>query len=211
MAEDLWPFIKGNRIFAVIRTDTQEQAISAARACIEGGIKIIEITLTVPRALETVGKLSQERGLLVGAGTVTDKEKAGAAIDSGARFIVSPVIDLQVIQTCKERKVFVSAGALTPTKVLRAWREGSDIVKVFPVSGVGGPQYIRALKEPLPYIQLMPSGGVNLKNMIQYLEAGSTAVCVAEGLISREAVDSKSWTQIAEAAKMYIKELKEHL
>lgn len=205
--ENLWELIKRHRIFAVIRTDTPESALKAARACLQGGMRIIEITLTVPKALEVIKELAREEGPVVGAGTVTDAEKAKAAISAGAKFIVSPTIETEVIKTCKEARTFVSTGALTPTEVLRAWREGSDLVKVFPAASLGGYQYIKALKEPLPYIELMPSVGVDLENFIQFLEAGAAAVCLSDTLIDKRAINQGDWSKITRLAKKYVEKL----
>lgn len=191
----------------MIRTETPESALKAARSCLQGGMRIIEITLTVPKALEVIKELTREEGCVVGAGTVTDGEKAKASIGAGARFIVSPTIETEVIKTCKEAHIFVSTGALTPTEVLRAWREGSDMVKVFPAASLGGYQYIKALKEPLPYIELMPSVGVDLENFIQYLEAGAAAVCLSDTLIDKKAVNQGDWSKITRVAKKYVEKL----
>src|SRR5882724_920804 len=153
-------------IVPVIRAASAEQALAAVDAVCQGGVSVVEITMTVPGAnaiIETVRE-TMGKDVLVGAGTVLDREAANQSLDAGAQFVVSPGFDEGTVNFCRSKNVLVIAGALTPTEVITAWRTGADLVKVFPCGAVGGASYIKALKAPLPQIRLIPTGGVNLKN-----------------------------------------------
>ena len=162
-------------MIAIVRASTCDAAMAAARAICAGGIAIVEITMTVPGAIDAISALSRSggmngsstpgfSGMLIGAGTVLDVEAANRCIDAGARFIVSPGLDAAVVEAAQSRNVLVIAGALTPTEVIAAWKSGADFVKIFPCGSVGGVGHLRALKAALPHIGMVPTGGVTVAN-----------------------------------------------
>lgn len=199
--------VEKHKVFGVIRTATAEQAVACARAAIEGGIRLIEVTLTIPGWPGVFAALRGVPDALVGAGSVIDAEMARAAIAAGARFVVAPNTDPAIVGLCKGQGIFVSTGALTPTEVVNAWRAGVDIVKVFPASSVGGPAHLRALKEPLPFIRLMPTGGVNLENVADYFRAGATAVGVAGSLFPQAAIERGEYGAVTANARRFVEVL----
>lgn len=190
----------GGKMVAILRTATEEQVRSAARAMIEAGFELIEITMNTPGALEVIRDLSNLHRGLVGAGTVLDTATADACIGAGARFIVSPHTDPALVTHVKRRGVLAVPGALTPTEILTAWRAGADVVKVFPAGSVGGPDYFRFVRGPLPEIRLMPTGGVSSANARAYLDAGATAVGFTSELLPRNLVEAGDWDGIRERA-----------
>lgn len=170
--------IKEVGIIPVIRTKSADEAQSVIKAILAGGINILEITMTIPDAVELIGKLTQELNneVIIGAGTVLDVEAAQKCIEAGARFIVSPIFDAKIVSLCNQSSIVVISGALTPTEIFTAWQNGADLVKVFPVSAVGGASYLKAVKAVFPHIELVPTGGVNLENATSFIEAGAFAV-----------------------------------
>ncbi|HEX78439.1 MAG TPA: bifunctional 4-hydroxy-2-oxoglutarate aldolase/2-dehydro-3-deoxy-phosphogluconate aldolase [Dehalococcoidia bacterium] len=208
--EEALKAIAGCGVIAVIRTESSAQAVAVATAIKEGGITPIEITMTVPGALDAlkeVGHLLKGTGL-PGAGTVLDPETARAAILSGAEFVVSPTLNLEVIKLCQRYDKVVIPGAFTPTEILTAWEAGADIVKVFPAT-VGGPQYFRDLKGPLPQIKLLPTGGVSLENTAEFIRAGAVAVAVGTALVDRQAVAEQRFEVITERARQFIEAVRQ--
>jgi 2-dehydro-3-deoxyphosphogluconate aldolase / (4S)-4-hydroxy-2-oxoglutarate aldolase len=193
-------------IIPVIRAASPELAIAAARAVSGGGIPIVEITMTVPGAVDVIRKLtaSLPGDVLIGAGTVLDSETALECLEAGAQFLVSPAIDAGAVNLARSRGILMMAGALTPNEVVAAWKCGSDFVKIFPCGNMGGPGYIKALKSALPRIPMVPTGGVNLSNVARFLEAGAAAVGVGGELISASACASGQFTAIAELARQYV-------
>lgn len=196
-------------IVPVIRASSAEKAIAAAEAVLEGGISVVEITMTVPRAKEAIAELSKNRELLVGAGTVLNGDDARECLDAGAHFLVSPGFDLETVKLAKSEGYLMMAGGLTPTEVIAAWNAGSDFVKIFPCSAVGGASYIKALKGPLPQIPMIPTGGVNLKTAADFLAAGSAALGVGGELILSSALESNNTSVITDLAKQYVAIIKE--
>jgi 2-dehydro-3-deoxyphosphogluconate aldolase / (4S)-4-hydroxy-2-oxoglutarate aldolase len=178
-------WIQRSKIVPVIRATSAELAFEVVTALVEGGIDVLEITMRVPGAIEVMRQIDIRYGnhVLLGAGTVIDPETAGKCIDAGAKFIVSPCLDLPTVQACVQRDIPIAPGAFTPTEVLTAWRAGASIVKVFPCEAAGGPGYIRSLRAPFPLIPLMPTGGVALSNAAAYLAAGAVAVGVGSDLV----------------------------
>ena len=206
--KDIATLVHQERLIGIIRTSTAEEAEKTARACIEGGMRLVEITLTTPEALRVIQTLATLPDVGIGAGSVLDREMAREAIAYGARYIISPHTDPGIIQVCEEEDIFVAAGALTPTEVIRAWNLGVDVVKVFPAKAVGGPEYIRALKAPLPFIELLPTSGVNLENCEAYLEAGVMAVGITEALVDQETIRAGEWQKICERAWQFVAKLR---
>jgi 2-dehydro-3-deoxyphosphogluconate aldolase/(4S)-4-hydroxy-2-oxoglutarate aldolase len=188
------------RVVGIVRTTSAERAYQASKAIMAGGISIVEITMNTPGALETIRRLAAETPGPIGAGTVMDPESADAAIAAGARFIVSPHTDPDLIAHVKAKGVMVIPGALSPTEVVRAWRAGAHIVKVFPAGAVGGPDYIQLLRGPLPDIKIMPTGGVTAEAVQRYLDVGCVAVGLTGALLPAAALDAEDWATIRERA-----------
>ena len=198
--------IHNEGLMPVLRADSTEQALAIAEALESGGITILEITMTVPGALRLIERLADTAGnrLLIGAGTVLDAETARAAMMAGAQFVVSPALDPATIEICRRYGVAVFAGALTPTEVLAAWQAGSDAVKVFPASAVGGAPYLKALKAPFPQIELIPTGGVSLATAPDFLRAGAFALGVGGDLVDAKAIREGKPEIITANARKYL-------
>jgi len=196
-------------IVAIIRAPTSEQLTNVARALFEGGIDVIEVTFTVPNALEILAVLKKDLGsrVLLGAGTVLDPETARAALFAGAEFLVSPSLNPDVIRLCNRYDKVVMPGAFTPTEILAAWEAGADIVKVFPSDAVG-PSYLKALKGPFPQIRLMPTGGVNLQTLPDFIKAGACAVGVGSSLVEPQAIRDGNMNRLRDLAAQYLQILK---
>jgi len=192
-------------IIPVVRASSAAEACVAANAVCEGGIPIVEITMTVPGAIEVIRELSRNCGsdVLIGAGTVLNAESAFRCMDAGAQFLVSPGLNLLTIQFAVHEGVLILAGALTPTEIITAWEAGADFVKVFPCGQMGGAKYIRALKGPLPQIPLVPTGGVNLNTAAEFIEAGAVALGIGGELVQAEALKSNKPEIIVESARKF--------
>jgi len=176
-------------IVPVIRASSPQEARFAAEAVCQGGIPIVEITMTVPKALEVISELVKTApDVVVGAGTVLNEEMARKCADAGAQFLVSPGFNAPMVAVAQTLDLLIMAGALTPTEVMTAWDSGADFVKVFPCGNLGGPSYIRALKGPLPDVPLVPTGGVNLDTAADYIRAGAAALGVGGELVPKEAL-----------------------
>jgi 2-dehydro-3-deoxyphosphogluconate aldolase/(4S)-4-hydroxy-2-oxoglutarate aldolase len=193
-------------IVPVVRAASAQQAMQAAEAVCAGGIPIVEITMTVPGALDVITQLAKSMGndVLIGAGTVLDAEAAERCIDAGADFLVSPGFDLATVQFAKQQGKLIMAGALTPTEVITAWKAGSDFVKIFPCGTVGGAKYIKALKAPLPQVPMVPTGGVNLETAADFIRAGADALGIGGELVSAAACQSGNLSIVTEAARLYV-------
>ena len=181
--------IKDTGVIPVVRATSAGEAMRTIDAIRDGGISILEITMTVPGAVELIEKVAKAYGdeATVGAGTVLDPETAAACISAGAQFVVSPALNLETIACCRRHDIAVMPGALTPTEVVQAWNAGADFVKVFPAGAVGGPSYLKALKAPLPQIELVPTGGVSLKTAADFIKAGAAALGVGADLVTGQA------------------------
>ena len=192
-------------ILPVVRAASAAEAMAVGDAIVAGGIDALEITMTVPGAVDVVRDVVKRYGerLVIGAGTVLDADQARACIAAGARFIVSPIVDEATIAECRRADVAVLPGALTATEVVRAWRAGADMVKVFPCGPVGGAAYIKALRAPLPDVPLVPTGGVTLENVGAFFAAGAAAVGVGADLCNVAAVRRGQAQQVTEAARAY--------
>lgn len=190
----------------VLRASSAEQAMTIADAIVAGGVTAIEVTMTVPGAIQVIEQLVKHQGdkLLIGAGTVLDPETARNCLLAGARFIVSPALDVRTIELCHRYSAPVMPGALTPTEILTAWQAGADVVKVFPCSAVGGAKYLKALHGPLPQIQLIPTGGVSLSTAEEFLAAGAFALGVGSDLVDAKAAAEGRTEVITENARKYI-------
>lgn len=190
----------------VLRATSAKEALIIADAIIAGGVTVLEVTMTVPGAIQVIEQLVQHHGekLLVGAGTVLDAETARSCLLAGAQFIVSPALDLRTIELCRRYSVPVMPGALTPTEIVTAWQAGADVVKVFPCSALGGAKYLKALQGPLPQIQLIPTGGVSLSTAAEFLAAGAFALGVGSDLVDAKAAAEGRTDVITENARKYI-------
>lgn len=191
-------------VLPVIRAESKDQAKAVVAAIAAGGISTIEITMTVPGAVDLIAELAKDENLLIGAGTVLDPETARACISAGANFIISPALNFDTIQYCNDVETVVMPGALTPTEVVNAWEAGADLVKVFPCSAMGGASYLKSLKAPLPQIKLIPTGGVSLDNAADFIKAGAEAVGVGADLVNLKAIREGKPDLITEAAKKYL-------
>jgi 2-dehydro-3-deoxyphosphogluconate aldolase/(4S)-4-hydroxy-2-oxoglutarate aldolase len=192
------------------RVNAPELARFAAETVYSAGIPIIEITLTVPHALEVVSDLATRfPDMAVGAGTVLDEDLARQSIEAGARFLTSPGLVPEVVAYAKKHNVVVFPGALTPTEVIAAWKAGSDFVKIFPTAPVGGVQYIRSLKVPLPQVPLIVSGGVNQLTALDFIVAGASAIGIGSELLPAEALTHRQEARIHELARRFINMVKE--
>jgi 2-dehydro-3-deoxyphosphogluconate aldolase/(4S)-4-hydroxy-2-oxoglutarate aldolase len=203
--------IKRIGIIPVIRAETAELAIRAVEALRDAGLAILEITMTVPGAVGVIEQVARRYGseTFVGAGTVLDAETAQACISAGAQFIVSPALDLETISCCRRLGIAVMPGALTPTEVVTGWKAGADLVKVFPAGAVGGAKYVKALKAPLPQIDLVPTGGVSLETAADFIKAGAAALGVGSELVDTKALANGQDHIITERAKEFIRIVKE--
>jgi 2-dehydro-3-deoxyphosphogluconate aldolase / (4S)-4-hydroxy-2-oxoglutarate aldolase len=193
-------------IVPVVRAESGDEAGRAIEAIRAGGVPVLEITMTVPGAVRLIEDLSARFGAdaIVGAGTVLDPETARACILAGAQFVVSPALNLATIACCHRYGVPVMPGALTPTEVVTAWEAGADMVKVFPCSALGGASYIRALKAPLPQIDLIPTGGVNLQTAADFIKAGATALGVGADLVDLKALREGKSALLTERAQKLV-------
>src|SRR5262245_17290807 len=192
-------------IVAIIRAPSSEQLVNVARALYDGGIDVIEVTFTVPRALEILAEVRRDLGnkVLLGAGTVLDPETARAALLAGAEFLVSPVVNVDVIKLCRRYDKLAMPGAFTPTEILAAWDAGADVLKVFP-AGLGGPNSLKAVAGPLPQIRLMPTGGVDLTTLRDFVKAGACAVGLGSALVEKSAVQKGDMARIRDLASQYV-------
>lgn len=193
-------------IIPVVRAQSAEIAMRAIEAIKAGGVSVIEITMTVPGAIHVIEEVARRFAgeVLVGAGTVLDAETARACILAGAQFIVSPALDLDTIACCRRYSIAVMPGAMTPTEVLTAWKAGADFVKVFPANAVGGADYIKALKAPLPQIEIVPTGGVSLKTAADFIKAGAAALGVGSDLVDTKALREGQDALLTERARQFI-------
>ena len=198
--------LRDGGIVPVIRADSADTALRIVDALVSGGIRTLEITMTVPDAIGAIKAVADRFGssVLLGAGTVTSRALAEGSLDAGAEFLVTPCVVPDVIAVAKERDVAVLPGAMTPTEVFTAWSAGGDIVKIFPASNVGGASYLKALKGPFPQIPLCPTGGVNLQTIGEFVKAGAAAVGVGGELVSKAAIDAGDYGKITELAKQYV-------
>lgn len=190
------------KVIAVIRMKDAGRLAETAAALGRGGVTAIEVTMTVPGAVEIIGEMARKKapGTIVGAGTVLDAGTAAAVIGAGADFVVSPISDPGVIQACKAAGVLVAPGAFTPTEIVTAWRAGADIVKVFPATSLG-PQFFKDLRGPLPQVRLMPTGGVTIENARDFLAAGACCVGLGTALVDAKAVEAGDWPALEARAR----------
>ncbi len=190
----------------IIRASTPDDAFLAVEAIVAGGVPIAEVTMVVPNALRVMERAVERFGdkVLLGAGTVLDTETGRAAMLAGAEFIVTPSLDLKVVELARRYSKPCVPGALTPTEIVTAWQAGADMVKVFPCGAMGGPKYIKSLKGPLPQIDFVPTGGVNLESVPEYIRAGAAAVGVGGELVTSKALREGDGATITSNARKYL-------
>jgi 2-dehydro-3-deoxyphosphogluconate aldolase/(4S)-4-hydroxy-2-oxoglutarate aldolase len=194
-------------IIPVLRARNAGQAHAVVQAMLAGGVTVVEVTMTVPGAIDVLKELKLEYGdkLLLGSGTVTTADQAQATIDAGAEFVVSPSLHPAVIATTKKNKRISVPGALTPTEIITAWDEGADYVKVFPCSAMGGASYLKSILAPFPHLRLIPTGGVTQQTAESFLRAGAKALGVGADLVNLAAIDNGTPELITAAARAYLK------
>jgi 2-dehydro-3-deoxyphosphogluconate aldolase / (4S)-4-hydroxy-2-oxoglutarate aldolase len=193
-------------IVPAVRFHSAEDARFATQAVAHGGIPIVEITMTVPGAIELIADLARNSpDVIVGAGTIFDTETASRCLDAGANFLTSPGLDLQLVEFAIKKKIVVLAGALTPTEVTIAWKAGADFVKVFPCSLVGGENYIKALKGPFREVPLIAAGGVNQVTAANFILAGAAAIGVGGELVPEESIRLRQEERIHELARRFVR------
>jgi 2-dehydro-3-deoxyphosphogluconate aldolase / (4S)-4-hydroxy-2-oxoglutarate aldolase len=192
-------------VIAVIRADSGEHLVNVCRALAKGGVRACEITMTTPGALEAIAAASKALGdeALIGAGSVLDAATARAAILAGARFIFSPVLDVEVIDMAHRYDCVAVPGALTPTEILTAWSAGADVVKVFPANHFG-PQYLKDLHGPMPQVKLTPTGGVDLGTAADWIKAGAVAIGIGSSLVKKDLLSGGKWDELSALAKQYV-------
>jgi len=192
-------------LVAIIRADSSDQLIDATQALLDGGIQAVELTMTTPNTLDAIRGATDQFGdrALLGVGSVLDETTARLAILAGAQFLVTPVFRPDVIACCHRYSKPVASGAFTPTEALQAHEAGADFVKLFPADGVG-PAYIKAIKAPMPQLEIIPTGGVSLKTVKDFLDAGCAALAVGGNLVSKEILQNRDWVKLREAAAAFV-------
>jgi 2-dehydro-3-deoxyphosphogluconate aldolase/(4S)-4-hydroxy-2-oxoglutarate aldolase len=206
MSKEVQEQLEAAGIIPVLRARSAKEALGVVEAMVAGGVTVIEVTMTVPGAIDVLKELKRSYGskLLLGSGTVTDAAECAATIEAGAEFVVSPSLHMDVIAETKKRDKVSLPGALTPTEVITAWRAGADFVKVFPCSAMGGASYLKSLKAPFPYLRLVPTGGVTLQTAASFLEAGASALGVGADLVNLQALADGKPEIITNTARGYI-------
>jgi 2-dehydro-3-deoxyphosphogluconate aldolase/(4S)-4-hydroxy-2-oxoglutarate aldolase len=211
MSETTQQIIERVGLIPVLRAKSVAQGRAVVDAMVAGGVTVVEVTMTVPGAIDLIKELEKAYGseLLLGSGTVTTADQAQTTIDAGAEFVVSPSLHPEVIAATKANKKISCPGALTPTEVITAWNAGADYVKIFPCSAVGGASYLKSLLAPFPHLKLIPTGGVTLDTAASFIKAGARALGVGSDLVNLAAVDAGHAETITETARAYLKVLAE--
>ena len=204
--QDVLKSIEEVGVVPVVRASSAEEAMQVIEAIRAGGVPVLEITMTVPRAVHVIEQVADRYGdeVVVGAGTVLDAETARTCILAGATFVVSPSLNLATIEMCRRYSVVVTPGALTPTEVVTAWASGADAVKIFPCSAMGGAKYLKSLKAPLPQVLMIPTGGVSLATAAEFIQAGAFALGVGADLVDTKAIREGQPEKVTEAARAYV-------
>lgn len=206
MTNEIQQRIEAAGLIPVLRARSAKEALAVVEAMVAGGISVIEVTMTVPGAIDVLREIKKNYGdkLLLGSGTVTAADECAATIDAGALFVVSPSLHPEVIAKTKEMGKVSIPGALTPTEVITAWKAGADYVKIFPCSAVGGAGYLKALRAPFPQLRLIPTGGVTLATAADFLKAGAAALGVGSDLVNTAAVAEGKPQVVTNAARAYL-------
>lgn len=206
MASEVEQRLEAAGLIPVLRARSTAEALSVAEPMIAGGVTVIEVTMTVPGAIDVLRELKNKYGdkLLLGSGTVTDTTQCANTIAAGASFVVSPSLHLDVIRKTKDLGIVSIPGALTPTEAITAWNAGANYVKIFPCSAVGGAAYIKALKAPFPQLKLIPTGGINRANAASFFAAGASAIGVGSDLVNLKAVAEGKPEVVRDSARAYL-------
>jgi 2-dehydro-3-deoxyphosphogluconate aldolase/(4S)-4-hydroxy-2-oxoglutarate aldolase len=209
MTETTAEIIERVGLIPVLRAKNANQAHAVVQAMIEGGVTVVEVTMTVPGAVDLLRELKKEYGaeLLLGSGTVTTPDQAKATIDAGAEFVVSPSLHFEVISATRANGKLSIPGALTPTEIITAWNAGADYVKIFPCSAMGGASYLKSVLAPFPFLKLIPTGGVTLETAATFINAGARALGVGSDLVNLSAIDAGRPETITETARAYLQTL----
>jgi 2-dehydro-3-deoxyphosphogluconate aldolase / (4S)-4-hydroxy-2-oxoglutarate aldolase len=208
MSETTQQIIERVGLIPVLRARSVAQGRAVVDAMVAGGVTVVEVTMTVPNAIDLLKQLRSQyspKDLLLGSGTVTTADQAQATIDAGAEFVVSPSLHPEVIRTTKTNKKISCPGALTPTEAITAWDAGADYVKIFPCSAVGGASYLKSLLAPFPHLKIIPTGGVTLQTAESFIRAGARALGVGGDLVNLSAIDAGHPETITETARAYLK------
>jgi len=201
--------IEQHKLMVAVRTDTPEKAYKAAVACINGGIHLVEITFSVPGADEVINKLTAETNALIGAGTILSISDLKTALKAGASYIVSPHLDEEIVNFTKKEGALSIPGACTPTEILRAYRAGGDIIKLFPFVEIGGLDFLKAIRGPMSFIRFMLSGGLSLDNISEYCSAKHSCILVGSAIMKKELVAAEDWNSITEISKRFVQKISE--
>ncbi len=202
--------IKAIGLVPVLRAESVINALTLAEALVAGGVTVLEVTMTVPGAMQVMRRLAESRpDILIGAGTVLDAETARMCMLEGAQFVVSPALNLKTIEMCHRYSVAVLPGALTPTEIINAWQAGADAVKIFPASAMGGASYLKSVKTPLPQVEMVPTGGVSLTTARDYLKAGAFALGIGADLVDANAMAEGRLQVVTENARRFLAVVKE--
>jgi 2-dehydro-3-deoxyphosphogluconate aldolase/(4S)-4-hydroxy-2-oxoglutarate aldolase len=207
--ESLIENLKRHQLMVAVRTETPEDAYNVALACIEGGIRFIEITFSVPEADEVIKRLSKDKRATVGAGTILSVDDANKALKAGASYIVSPNFDEEVVKFTKKNGAVSIPGACTPTEIYRAYKAGGDIIKLFPFVEIGGLGFLKAVRGPLPFVNYMLCGGATLENVSKYLAADAAGILIGTAIIRRDLVTAKDWKAVAGLANNFVDEVED--
>jgi 2-dehydro-3-deoxyphosphogluconate aldolase / (4S)-4-hydroxy-2-oxoglutarate aldolase len=209
MSETTQQIIERVGLIPVLRAKSSKQAHAVVQAMIAGGVTVVEVTMTVPGAIDLLKELKKEYGssLLLGSGTVTTASEAQSTINAGAEFVVSPSLHPEVVTTTKTNGKLSIPGALTPTEIITAWRAGADYVKIFPCSAMGGASYIKSVLAPFPFLKVIPTGGVTLETAASFIQAGARALGVGSDLVNLAAIDAGRPEIITDTARAYLKVL----
>ncbi len=201
--------IRETGVVAIMRANSSDQLMAAADAIKTGGVKVIEVTMTTPGAIGVIAEATARYGddVLFGAGTVLDTETARAAILAGAGFIVAPTLNLEVIALCNRYSIPVMPGCYTPTEMLTAWEAGADMIKLFPAD-VGGPALIKAIRAPLPQLDIVPVGGVNLDTAVEFIKKGAAALGVGSSLVNQKLLETGDMAELTRRAEAFIEAVK---
>jgi 2-dehydro-3-deoxyphosphogluconate aldolase/(4S)-4-hydroxy-2-oxoglutarate aldolase len=203
--------IEKHQLMVAVRTDTPEKAYKAAASCVEGGIRFVEITFSVPDADDVIRRLGQDKRVTVGAGTILSVDEAKRALRAGAAYIVSPNFDEQVVMFTKKEGAVSIPGACTPTEIYRAHKAGGDIIKLFPFVEIGGLGFLRVIRGPFPFIRYMLCGGVNIGNIGGYLSAKAAGILVGSAIIRKDLVNAEDWDSVTGLARSFVLKTEEVL
>ena len=197
-------------LVAIVRVHNSKLALPIAKALLTGGIRAVELTMTIPNALDAIRSIDQELGneILLGVGTVIDDDTCKAAIDAGAKYVISPITKISIVENAHAMDRPVMLGAYTPSEAQTAYEAGSDFIKIFPADSLG-PNYIKALLAPLTHLKIIPTGGVNLDTMESFLAAGSVALGIGSSLLKKNIINSKNWTELERLSKQHVDKLAE--